>query len=450
MGRIGARPPGGMTPPAGHARLARMLMGSYRKRLEADLGRWVAEGLVSADSAAVIRRSLQAESGPRLPGLLGMLGGLLIAASVAAFVAANWEEIPRLAKLAMILASIVVAFGISARLEERGSALGADAAATCGVLCFAAGVALVGQMYHLPTDWPGGALLIALGALAVAFLQRSDGALVIAFTALAAWSWGRWQEASGFHPFFLLGYAPALWLALGRRNRLVHHAAVLSLASWLALLPGDWLRLSFDYALIAYGLALAAAYVALGALALDRGRPALLTACLPWGLLGLIVMIDLELIRILDPSWSRGAQASWPVYLAYALALPAVAGLVLLARDRRFAVPLAIALLLALVVPMVFWTGAAVLTSGKVMVASLILMSAVALVVAGAAGGVRRILVAGAGLFAVAILILLWQTIGTLLDQSLFFLAAGALLLLLAGGARRLFARLSRREEEAT
>ncbi|GAU84130.1 DUF2157 domain-containing protein [Bosea sp. BIWAKO-01] len=422
-----------------------MLTGSYRKRLEADLSRWVAEGLVSSDSATAIRGSLQRDGGFRLPGLLGMLGGLLIAASVAAFVAANWEEIPRLTKLAMILASIVVALGISARLETRGSKLGADAASTCGVLCFAAGVALVGQMYHLPTDWPGGALLIALGALAVAFLQRSDGALIVAFIALASWSWGRWQDSGGSLQFyFLLGYLPALWLALGRRARLVHHVAVLSLACWLALVPGDWLRGSFDYWLLAYGLALSASYIVLGAVALDRGGPALLSACLPWGLLGLMVVLNVELIRILDSSWSRGGQASWPAYLAYAVAVPGVFAFVALARERRFAVPLGIALLFALLVPTIFWMGGATRLSGKVVVASLVLASAVGLIAAGAIGGVRRLVVAGAALFGVAILILLWQTIGSLLDQSLFFLIAGAVLLLLASGARRLFARLAR------
>ena len=124
-----------------------MLTGSYRKRLEADLGRWVGEGLVSPESAATIRRSLAQEGGGfKLPALIGLFGGLLIASSVSAFVAANWEEIPRIAKLVMILLGLAGALGISARLESRGSTGGADAAAPCGTLIFAAGVALVGQM----------------------------------------------------------------------------------------------------------------------------------------------------------------------------------------------------------------------------------------------------------------------------------------------------------------
>ncbi len=427
-----------------------MLTGSYRKRLEADLTRWTAEGLVSVASAATIRRSLSKGAGFRLPALLGLFGGLLIASSVDAFVAANWEEMPRLMKLGLIFAGIVVALGYAARLERQGSAMGSDAAATCGVLIFAAGVALVGQIYHLPSDWAAGAMLVALGGLATAFLLRSDGALIIAFVALTAWSIGRWGEQQGApHLGFLVLYLPALWLAFGRPSRFVHHVAVLALACWLALLPGDWFTGRFDYGLIAYGIAVSAVFVTLGAVALDRGGPALLSAFLPWGLIGLQLGLAVELIRILDSSLSRAGSASWPVYLAYACAVPATLGFGALARDRRFAWPLAGALLASLLIPLVFWSGSVVSLPGKVVVASLILLIAIALVIAGASGGIRRLTLAGSGLFGLAILILLWQTIGTLLDQSLFFLAAGAALLALASGARKLVARFSRPEGEA-
>ena len=144
-----------------------MLTGSYRKRLDADLTRWVGAGYLDAQAASAIRHDVAREHGGfRLPALLGLFGGLLIAASVAAFVAANWEAIPRLTKLGLIVAGIAATFALAWRLQKSGSSGGAEAASTCGVLIYGAGLALVGQMYHLPQDWPGGALLVALGALA--------------------------------------------------------------------------------------------------------------------------------------------------------------------------------------------------------------------------------------------------------------------------------------------
>jgi len=428
-----------------------MLTGSYRKRLEADLGRWVGEGLIAPENAATIRRSLAQEGGGfKLPALIGLFGGLLIASSVSAFVAANWEEIPRVAKLVMVLLGLAAALGISARLESRGSTGGADAAATCGTLIFGAGVALVGQMYHLPTDWPGGALLIALGAIIVAFLLRSSGALVIAIVAAGCWAGGRWDEGEPrAHLLFWLPFLPALWLAATRHNRLVHHVAALALLGWFATLPGQHAFFRFDYGLLAYGLAVSALFVALGALALDRGGPGLLTAFLPWGLIGLILSLNVELARILEPNQAKPGTAFWLNYFAYALAVPAVVGVAALARERRFAWPLALALLMSLLVPVLFWSGGAVSMAGKIVVAALILAIAIGIVIAGAGGGVRRLSIAGSTLFAIAIVILLWQTIGTLLDQSLFFLVGGALLIAIASFMRRLLAKFSRPTEAA-
>ena len=119
---------------------------------------------------------------------------------------------------------------------------GDDAAATFGTLCFGAGVALVGQMYHLPGDWPAGAMLVAIGAVIAAALTGKSGPLVIAFAAMTAWSFGRFDEEGQLReihwPFFLL-FVPAFALALGRENRLVAHAAVLALSVWLATLMSD-------------------------------------------------------------------------------------------------------------------------------------------------------------------------------------------------------------------
>src|SRR4051812_17612526 len=139
-----------------------------------------------------------------------MLGALMLAASVSAFVAANWQEIPRLVRLVGILTVIAGCFIPALQLERRGMAGGAAAPITFATLCFGAGIALVGQMYHLPADWPAGAMLIALGGLIAAALTGKNGPLIVAFVAMTAWSSGRfdgwqWRE---IHWAFLLLFVP--------------------------------------------------------------------------------------------------------------------------------------------------------------------------------------------------------------------------------------------------
>ena len=216
----------------------------YRRHLEADLVKWVAAGVISDDAAQSIRKArFSDEATSRLPGIFAMLGALMLAASVSAFVAANWQEIPRLVRLAGILAIIAGCFFPALLLQRRGHPAAADATITFATLCFGAGIALVGQMYHLPGDWPAGAMLVAIGALVTAAFTGKSGPLVVAFVAMASWSWGRfdgWQYRE-VHWSFLLLFVPGVLLALGRDNRLLAHAAILALSVWLGalLMPQD-------------------------------------------------------------------------------------------------------------------------------------------------------------------------------------------------------------------
>ena len=70
---------------------------TYRQRLEADLARWEADGVIAPAAATAIRVALP----PLAPGIniavvVAIVGGLLIAAAFLAFVAAHWIEIARL------------------------------------------------------------------------------------------------------------------------------------------------------------------------------------------------------------------------------------------------------------------------------------------------------------------------------------------------------------------
>jgi uncharacterized membrane protein len=416
----------------------------YRQRLEADLVKWVADGVISGDAAQSIRKARLAEEAvSRLPGIFAMLGALMLAASVSAFVAANWQEIPRLVRLVGILTLIAACFPVALQLGRRGMPWGDDAAVTFATLCFGAGVALVGQMYHLPGDWPAGAMLVAIGAVIAAAFTGKSGPLVIAFAAMTAWSFGRFDDAQWreIHwPFFLL-FVPAFALALGRENRLVAHTAVLALSIWLAALmwtPAD--------RLVHGGIAFSVAYMAIGLLALDRDWPAEFRALLPWGGWAFGVLLCFEIEFVLEKSVVLAHAIDAHVGLGYVAAALALASLAVLTRDRdkgRLAIIAACAI--GLTIPLMLAAGSAF--PGRVLVPVAVLVSAVALIVGGLLTGLRTFVIVGYAVFGVSILILLWRTVGSLLGQSLFFLVAGVVLLGLAIGARRL-AGWTRRDNE--
>src|SRR5947208_8288795 len=182
---------------------------AYRQRLEADLARWQGDGVITPAVFAAIRSALPPLApGVNIPVVVGIVGGLLIAAAFLAFIAAHWMEIARLLRLAILLAGIAVAHGLGAWFARTGRPVLADLCASVGSIVFGAGIALVGQMYHLGGDFAGGMLLWAAGALAAAALTGSRGALAVALGAASVWSSMRIFEALDVPHFSFV----AIWL----------------------------------------------------------------------------------------------------------------------------------------------------------------------------------------------------------------------------------------------
>jgi uncharacterized membrane protein len=213
----------------------------YRRRLDADLLSWQANGTISAEAGDAIRRAL----GP-MPGaisvatMVGIAGGLLIAAAFLAFVAANWSAIPRVARLGMLLVGIVGAHGLGAWFARQNRPYLADAAVAVGAIVFGASIALVGQMYHLAGDFAAAMLFWALGALAAALLTNSRGALAVALVVACIWSGTRaFQFDDAPHLPFVAVWLVAAALALLWNSAPARHLVAIAALAWWGVNGGD-------------------------------------------------------------------------------------------------------------------------------------------------------------------------------------------------------------------
>jgi uncharacterized membrane protein len=238
---------------------------AYRQRLEADLAQWEADGVITPAALATIRVALPPLApGINIPVVVAIVGGLLIAAAFLAFVAAHWTELARLLRLAILLAGIVGAHGLGAWFARAGRPVLADLCAGVGSIIFGAGIALIGQMYHLGGDFAGGMLLWAMGALAAAALAGSRGALAVALVAASVWSSMRVFEIRDVPHFsFVAIWLIAAGLALAWNSRVAAHlVALAALPSWIATALQVGLEPSFvlaDGAALLFGAGLALA-----------------------------------------------------------------------------------------------------------------------------------------------------------------------------------------------
>lgn len=161
----------------------------FLARLPAEVAGWQAEGIITPEQGRVIIGSypaaldLAAARRPygRLVTILATFGSLLIGLGVILFVAANWGEIPREARLALILGIVAIAYAVGYWLRYgRGYQRVGTAVILLATLCYGAAIHLMAQVYHHRLNDPNLFMYWFLGVLPLAYLTRSRAILSLA------------------------------------------------------------------------------------------------------------------------------------------------------------------------------------------------------------------------------------------------------------------------------
>ena len=150
-------------------------MSWYRNRVERDLARWQRAGWVNEAGASAIRADLQSRNSAfGVAPIFAILGAVLFGFAVMSFVAAHWTAMSKLARLALLLATLWGCYGGAAYLFHRQLNAFAQAAVLGGIAVYGASIMLIAQMYHMEGNPPDAVLMWALGALLAAVLLRSQ------------------------------------------------------------------------------------------------------------------------------------------------------------------------------------------------------------------------------------------------------------------------------------
>jgi uncharacterized membrane protein len=412
---------------------------AYRQRLEADLAQWEAEGVITPADLATIRVALPPLApGINIPVVVAIVGGLLIAGAFLAFVAAHWTELARLVRLAILLAGIVGAHGLGAWFARAGRPVLADLCAGVGSIIFGAGIALVGQMYHLGGDFAGGMLLWAIGALAAAALTGSRGALAVALVAASIWTSMRVFEIRDVPHFsFVAIWLVAAGLALAWNSRVAAHlVALAALPWWIATAFQVGLEPSFvlgDGAALLFGAGLALA-------AAPWPRVSSAGAVLSiYGAFLLTGVAILEVTTANDFFRTQAGAVSQPLWAMSCGVAGAIFAFAVAATTRRAGAAFAgIAIGLVLLAAAV-WTPPQAGEPWRAYAFELCAM--LCLVVSGMLDSTRPRIVAGWLGIAGVIAAITWAVNGSLLHRSMFLAVAGAVAIALSLVLNRLLPR---------
>ena len=182
----------------------------YKTRLEQDLKRWQESGWVDPESAKAIRADVAARTKHfGLAPVLAIFGAVLLCFAAMSFVAANWQDMSKLARLVILFVAMWGAYAAAWVLNRRQMPFFSQAAILLGVGLFGANIMLIAQMYHFDGNPPDAVLLWAGGALLAGVALRSRPALGLTVMLFALWSWWEVTQIDDVHWPFLIAWTIA-------------------------------------------------------------------------------------------------------------------------------------------------------------------------------------------------------------------------------------------------
>ena len=210
----------------------------FLARLAKELPDWAARGWVKAGAERAILDHVAAQGSgtPLLTYAFSILGVLLFGSGIITYFAANWGEIPKLIKLAILFGSLWLTYGAAWHaLRDNHAPLLGQALLLLGAILFGANIMLIAQIYHIDSHFPNGVLLWSVGALVGAYLIRSQPMLVAAI--VLGWLWttleiDHFMSRHQTHWPFLILWAAFLPLIYRHRFSAALHLALIALLWW--------------------------------------------------------------------------------------------------------------------------------------------------------------------------------------------------------------------------
>lgn len=405
------------------------------------IGDWHGRGLIDAATAQRLENDLGTEQGGvGFRGFVILAGVISLCFGVMTFVAANWEEIPRIARLGVVLAALWSTWAGAIYAQTRAQTWLAQSLVLLASGLFGAGIMLVAQLYHIQGEPHDAVFLWMLGTALAAFLTRSVPALALALVLLGLWgattdgldiqeNYVNWL----FLPYWLIGVTGVWWL----RSRFSAHVAVIVFLIWLCVtvIATDAPELAIMACYVGSWVVISALLLSAATRRLMRGfeMAALVYTLLflsVWTLLFYFTLGDAdEHARMMEPlaAWPIGFWGTLLSGLSITVAI-AIAG-----RRSALSYDLWMAAGFAAAWNVVIWFLPSTLAASALM-----LTSSIWVVRMGWRLSARSLRTIGFLGFGGAMLLIYAETIGTLIGTSLFYIGAGAVLLVGAWVGNRL------------
>lgn len=422
----------------------------FLKRLKKELPLWVERGWVKEEGREAILENVasQGEGGARhLTMAFSILGAVLLGAGIITFFAANWSAMSKLSKLGVLFGSMWTAYITAYYLiEERGYPYLGQAILLLGVILFGSNIMLIAQIYHIDSHYPNGVLLWSLGGLLVAYLMRSQPAMVASTGLAILWtSMESFDFNKTFHWPFLMVWAASLPIIIRLQWKYALHVALAGLLIWswqsFMHMAGytDWAKGSVIYLMQIYFAVYLGLFILGMVMDTYKDTEPLSSIVRRYGAFAALASFHSLTYPDLGP-WGREVVHGTSTYTWFSLTVVAIGGVALLAEWHRqrsgfderpsylkwgqFLLGLVSVLLLVNIFASGAYGGFMAVIFNLIFFAGLVW-----LIYAGMHGDDRGIVNMAFFFFAVTVLARYFDTFWSLMNRSFFFMAGGVLLI---------------------
>ena len=206
-------------------------MAAYKERVAKDLDQWLAAGHVAADKRDAILASIPDTRRLDAATALAWVGGVLFGIAVIAFVAANWDALPKLARFAVLLAAFLSLSAGGAWAAHNNRTGLSNILLMIAALVFAASIGLTGQIFDIAGDPRTASYAAGVAAFLLALAGRSSGAATVGliFIALGDFTGRRWFAGiESDAPWMLIAAPLGAYLALRWASAPLAHVSALA------------------------------------------------------------------------------------------------------------------------------------------------------------------------------------------------------------------------------
>jgi uncharacterized membrane protein len=193
----------------------------FRTQLRQEASLWINEGLIDPQVYEQLSNryqfnTLDRAAHNRFVTILVGLGSILVGLGVITFVASNWEDLSREAKV-LLLMGLFISVNICGfylwRYHQAARQRFGQGLLLLGSLVLGANMGLMGQMFHINGPFYELLLAWAVGVLAMAYSLRLISLGVLAFILMGLGYWGFWSDNWGWS-WFNSASTPADWSSL--------------------------------------------------------------------------------------------------------------------------------------------------------------------------------------------------------------------------------------------